>query len=201
MNSFFEAIQNRFSKDLISQISFQNELCTIIDFSKEKNIKILLLELSDYKMPVPEKLVGYECAALYFCLPAYWDLTDPTETNVNWMFHWLLKIKNHTIEKNTWLGDGHTYDCSKNVAHLSSTMKQNHFFISHPILLEEELKPLILNDKTIHFWSLIPIFGDEMDYKQSKGTVKFRKKLVSKGITEKLDEYRQSCLRNRWLFF
>jgi hypothetical protein len=80
-------------------------------------------------------------------------------------------------------------------------MKQNHFFISRPLYLEEELKPLIIDEKTVHFWALIPIFGDEMDYKQSKGTEKFRKKLISKGISEKLDEYRQSSLRNRWLFF
>jgi hypothetical protein len=67
--------------------------------------------------------------------------------------------------------------------------------------LEDELTPVQLEDKTIHFWALIPLFGDEMDYKQGKGTVKLKKKFLIKGVTEKLDEFRQSSLKNRWLFF
>jgi hypothetical protein len=40
-----------------------------------------------------------------------------------------------------------------------------------------------------------------MDYKQGKGTVKLKKKFLIKGITEKLDEYRQTSLKTRWNFF
>lgn len=201
MNSFQKALQNQNPESSISEINYQGELFTVLDLSKEKNVRVLSIDLSEFKMQVPEKISGFEFAVLYFCVPTYWDLSNPLDENVNWMFEWLLKIKNHTLQKNTWLGDGHTYDCSKNAIQLSETMKQNHFFISRPLYLEEELKPLIIDEKTVHFWALIPIFGDEMDYKQSKGTEKFRKKLISKGISEKLDEYRQSSLRNRWLFF
>jgi hypothetical protein len=201
MNSFQKALQNQNPESSISEINYQGELFTVLDLSKEKNVRVLSLDLSEYKMQVPEKILGFEYAVLYFCVPTYWDLSNSSDENVNWMFEWLLKIKNHTHQNNTWLGDGHTYDCSKNAIQLSETMKQNHFFISRPLYLEEELKPLIIDEKTVHFWALIPIFGDEMDYKQSKGTEKFRKKLISKGVSEKLDEYRQSSLRNRWLFF
>jgi hypothetical protein len=80
-------------------------------------------------------------------------------------------------------------------------MRQDHLLISNPIFLEDELTPVELEGKTIYFWALIPLFGDEMDYKQGKGTVKLKKKFLIKGVNEKLDEFRQSCLRNRWLFF
>ena len=80
-------------------------------------------------------------------------------------------------------------------------MKQNHFILSNPIELTEELSPLQVGDKTIHFLALIPIFADEMDYKQGKGTAKLYAKFALQNITEKLDHYRSTVLKSRWNFF
>jgi hypothetical protein len=62
------------------------------------------------------------------------------------------------------------------------------------------LVPAIINGKTIYFLAIIPIFEDEMDYKQGKGTQKLIKKLEGNGISEKLDDFRCTVLRSKWRF-
>lgn len=202
MNSFEQILASRFQHNKLTSILYEDNVFFLLDFTKEKGIKVLMTSsFHSYQMPVPEKLQGFEFGQLYFCIPEYWDLTYPEKKEVRWLFEWLIRVKNYTINNDTWLGDGHTYNCTKYGNQLSPNIRQDHLFISNPVLLEDELSPIELEDKTIHFWALIPLFGDEMDYKQGKGTVKLKKKFLIKGVTEKLDEFRQSCLKNRWLFF
>lgn len=171
----------------------------MLDLEVRGPISILMTNgLSDYKMPVPEKVEGREYNELFFCLPSYWEWEDMENARTNWVFKWIQRLSKHVIEKETWFGHGHTMPCGVDMESLSETMTQNHLFLSDPILLENELTPLQVGDKEIHFLGIIPIFSDEMDYKQSKGTFKFLQKLSSKGITEQLDDYRSTALKRSW---
>lgn len=186
MNSLLKALETRFSQEKINTIQYREESFYCIDLSKERNVTLIMTSrLNLYRMPIPEKLNGFEYGELYACLPAYWEVSDPNAEHVNWAFEWLLKIQNYTLDKQTWIGDGHTFDCSKHGKQISHAIKQNYFFISAPIYLETELEPLQIDNNTIHFWGLIPIFSDEIDFKQSKGTVKFKNRLISKGVSKK----------------
>ena len=169
MNLLLNALETRFGQETIKAIQFKGERFYSIDLSKEKSVKLLITSrLHEYQMPLPEKLNGYEFGELFACLPAYWDVTNPNDDNVNWAYEWLFKILTYTTEKQTWIGDGHTYDCTKYSNQLSQSLKQDHLFISSPMYLETELTPVQNENKTIHFWGIIPIFSDEMDFKQSK---------------------------------
>jgi hypothetical protein len=156
--------------------------------------------LSDIFMPVPEPEKGREHNELYFCLPSYWDLDDVKNPNMNWVFYWIQRMCRHIKEKNSWFGPGHTMACGMPFQNLSENMKCNHFFLNNPMLLENELQPFVSAEKTTYFLAIIPIFEDEMDYKQGKGTQKLIKKLMTNGITEKLDDFRCTVLRSRWSF-
>ena len=81
---------------------------------------------------------------------------------------------------------------------LSDTMKQNHFLLASPILLETELSTLRVGGRGVNFLAIIPIFGDEMDYKQGKGTYKFLRKLAGSNVNEKLDDFRATVLKSKW---
>lgn len=157
--------------------------------------------LSDFQMKVHEKHVGEEWKELYILIPSYWDLADEADVNMNWVFDWLTKLKNYVISNDTWLGHGHTLPTGKEMHPISPTMKQNHFMLSDPIELSEELATLEVDGKSIGFLALIPIFADEMDYKQGKGTAKLFAKFALQNITEKLDNYRSTVLKTRWNFF
>ncbi len=202
MGEFVERLEERFGKERIQQVPESIALdhpLLLLNLEKEANVTLLLTNgLSDYEMPLPEKAPQQPFNELYFCLPSYWDWNDFENPNFNWVFDWLQRLAVHVKEKQTWFGNGHTLQCGKEMTSLSTTMLQNHFFLSDPILLENEMRELPLKEKTVHFLSVIPIFPDEMDYKQGKGTLKLKEKLIGHGISEKLDDYRGTVLRSKW---
>lgn len=156
--------------------------------------------LSNYEMPVHEKYAGREHTELFFCLPSYWDVHEENNPNRNWPASWLVKLANHIKEKNGWFGPGHTIQCDKDFAPISETLKQNHFMLIDPILFKNEMAPLEVSGKKIHFLAGLPIYSDEMDYKQAKGTQKLLNKLERFKVTEKLDDWRENALKSRWKF-
>ena len=180
---------------------------------KESDIPLLILDvetktspvtvivtngLSNYKMPVPKSEAGLEYTELFFCLPSYWTWQDLDNPNSNWIFNWIQRLTKYVIEKESWFGHGHTMPAGSDMKPLSDTMKQNHFILINPLLLQEEMSPLEFEDKDVHFLAIVPIFADEMDYKQGKGTLKFLRRLINKGVSEKLDDYRYTTLKSKW---
>ena len=196
-----QALKARFGDSKVSTIHHDFGtflLITSVDFS---GTILMTSDFSTFKMNVHEKHLGEEFAELYFYLPNYWAIDDLTNPTMNWVFPWLKRIKDYVQNNNTWLGHGHTMPCGKEMSSLSSTMTQNHFIVSRPMVCEKQLQPLVIESKTIFFLAIIPLFPDEMDYKQGKGTVKLFDKFRHQGVTEKLDDYRKSVLKSKWKFF
>jgi hypothetical protein len=204
MSALVEAFISRFGKDNIQVIEPKNNEdypLAIISLNKRSPIKVLTtLGLSDYDQPVPEKFNSCKYVELYFCLPSYWDLDEGNAAMI-WVVEWLQKLAKHVVEKNTWFGEGHTIPNGNPAASFSATMQQKYMFLTKPIFLKEELTGFEIENKVIQFLGVLPIFEDEMDYKQGKGTYKLQKKFNDKGITELLDDYRMTCLKNKWRIF
>ncbi len=193
-------LEERFGRNNIEEIPGGEGDFPLLLISLDKSRgKILMTDgLRNYRMPVPEKEAGREYCELYFYLPSYWDIKDVSNPGSNWVFLWIRKLAKHLLEKQTWFGHGHTLFCGKDTNELSPTMKQNHFFIVNPIDLESELEPVSDQGHTVYFLAIVPIFADEMDFKQGKGTLKFIRKLITKGVSEKLDDFRSSSLKSKW---
>jgi hypothetical protein len=203
MSDLKHALQDRFGDHRVSEIPVkEGEIpLLIMDLELKTPVTVIMTNgLSDYKMPVPEKLEGEEYNELYFCLPSYWEWEDASNPQMNWVFEWIQRLAKYVVEKETWFGHGHTMPCGSNPKPLSSTMKQDHFFLMHPMLLESELETIQVGEKTIHFLAIVPIFLKEFEYKQSRGTFKFIQKLVNKGVSEKLDDFRDMVTKNKWRF-
>jgi hypothetical protein len=203
MSDLKHALQDRFGDHRVSEIPVkEGEIpLLIMDLELKTPVTVIMTNgLSDYKMPVPEKLEGEEYNELYFCLPSYWEWEDASNPQMNWVFEWIQRLAKYVVEKETWFGHGHTMPCGSNPKPLSSTMKQDHFFLMHPMLLESELETIQVGEKTIHFLAIVPIFLKEFEYKQSRGTFKFMQKLVNKGVSEKLDDFRDMVTKNKWRF-
>ncbi len=196
-----QALKAHFGDSNVSTIHHDFGTFLLITSSDFSGTLLMTSDFSTFKMNVHEKHVGEEFAELYFYLPNYWVINDLDNPNMNWVFPWLKRIKEYVQNNNTWLGHGHTMPCGKEMNSLSSTMTQNHFIISKPIAWEKHLQPLVVEEKTIFFLAVIPLFPDEMDYKQGKGTAKLFDKFRHQGVTEKLDDYRKSVLKSKWKFF
>lgn len=203
MTALQAALAHRFGEHRVSEIPTGEGEMPLLAMDLELNTPVTVIMtngLSDYKMPVPEKVAGREFNEIYFCLPSYWEWQELENPQMNWVFPWIQRLAKYVVEKETWFGAGHTIPCGKEMQELSESMKQNHFFLSDPLLLQEQLEPVQIDDKTVHFLAIIPIFPDEMDYKQGKGTFKFLQKLSNQGVTEKLDDFRSTVLRSKWRF-
>ena len=171
----------------------------MLDLELRSPVSVLMTNgLSDYKMPVPEKVEGREYNEIYFCLPSYWEWEDMDNPRTNWVFAWIQRLAKHVVEQNTWFGHGHTMPCGANMESLSETMLQNHLILIDPLLLENELTPVKVDGREINFLGILPMFSDEMDYKQSKGTFKMMQKFRNQGVTEQLDDFRATVLKRSW---
>lgn len=196
-----EELEKRFGAHRVMDVpTSESEMPLImLDLELRSPVSVLMTNgLSEYKMPVPEKVAGREYNELFFCLPSYWEWEDMDNPQTNWVFKWIQRLSKYVIEKETWFGHGHTMPCGANMEPLSLTMKQNHFFLTDPILLENELTPVRVGDHEVHFLGILPIFPDEMDYKQGKGTFKLMQKFRNKGVTEELDDFRATVLKRSW---
>lgn len=191
----------RFGQDNTSLINNEFGEFMLVVSNEFSGTLLLTTTFSDFKMNVHEKYKGEEYAELYFYLPSYWDLNTISNPTTDWVFPWLSRIQAYVKNNNTWLGHGHTMPCGKEMESLSTTMLQNHFIVAKPIACESFLQPLVMDDRTIHFLAIIPLFPDEMDYKQGKGTLKLFEKFRHQGVTEKLDDFRKSVLKSKWKFF
>ncbi|MCO5258978.1 MAG: suppressor of fused domain protein [Crocinitomicaceae bacterium] len=204
MSDLKKALEIRFGEHRVMEVpTSEGEMPLLaLDLESRSQVTVILTNgLSDYKMPVPEKINDRAFNELCFCLPSYWEWEDVDNPTMNWIFPWIQKLAKYVVEKETWFGHGHTIPSGKDLPPFSQTMKQNYLILADPILLENELKPLKVADKTIHFLTIIPIFEDEMDMKQEKGVFKFFKKFMDKGGTELLDDYRSSTLKSKWRLF
>ena len=190
-----EHLIKRFGEHRVSDVLIQeNEMpLLILDLELKSPVTVIVTNgLSAYKMPVDDKWKGREYNELYFCLPSYWEWEDTDNPRMIWVFYWIQRLAKFVVENKTWFGHGHTMPCGKDLNPLSTTMKQNHFMLSDPLLLEESMASIQLADKEIHFLSIIPLFKDEFNYKQSRGTFKFMQKLANSSITEKLQWYKHT---------
>lgn len=204
MSKLKEALINRFGEHRVMDVPVAEKEIPLLalDIESRSPVTVILTNgLSNYKMPVPEKLAGREYNELCFCLPSYWEWEDLENPSMNWIFPWLQKLSNHVIEKQTWFGHGHTIPNGKDLHSLSPTMLQNHLLLTEPILLENELQPIRVEGREINFLTIIPIFSDEMDFKQSKGTFKLVQRIENKGVNELLDDFRTTVMRGKWKIF
>lgn len=201
MTELHQHFINRFGEHRVFELpTLEGEIpLLLLELELRSPIKVLVTNgLSSYKMPVPDTLVGLEYNEIYFCLPSYWELEDISNPRMNWVFPWIQRLAKYVVDNKSWFGHGHTMPCGKEMSSLSETMKQNHLFLSNPILLEQELAPISIDGHSVQFLAIIPIFPDEMDYKQGKGTLKLMRKFLSNGITEMLDDFRGTVLRSKW---
>ncbi|MGV3631972.1 MAG: suppressor of fused domain protein [Bacteroidota bacterium] len=210
MTHLRQALSQRFGAENVHETRFESPdkpwlsaySFLVIEVQARSPIKILMTQgLSDYRMPVLEKFAGKEHNELFFCLPSYWDLNDHSNPEMNWVFDALFRLQQHALDKQTWFGTGHTIPFANPLRPVSEKMKQMYFFLNDPVFMAEQLKPLPVVNKMVHFLGVTPIFEDEFDYKIGKGTYKFQKKLDHQDVTELLDHYRSTVLKSKWRFW
>ena len=126
---------------------------------------LVIIGLRAHWMNVPSELEKYKWEKCEWVkdLPADWNIKS-NEEKWYWPIRWLKIIARCPIDKNTWIGYGHTLgdgDCfDESVKFTSIVLVKG---------LEEDLR--LSNDKKINFYKLIPLYPEELDYKMAKGDI------------------------------
>lgn len=196
-----EALKHRFGENRVRVLTETTEGLGLIllNLELQSPVKVLMTNgLRFYDQPVPDTGKNAQRVELFFCLPSYWEEEDLDNPNFNWIYDWIQRIPAFVKEKNTWIGHGHTFSIGEERKQLSPNMKQDHLLIAKPLLLEDHLMPIECSEGEVQPLAIIPIFSDEWDYKQGKGTLKLLRKLQSKGVDETLDDFRTTVLKSKW---
>lgn len=199
-----ENVSKVFGASKVSSILKIDEETSVlaIDLSDTKRVQLLMTNgLSSHHMNVPEHLKSQNRCEIYFCVPSYWEVLMNHNPTTNWILNWLGLIVNYIKSNNIWIGPGHTLKCGADKLPLSPTMKQEYFVFSQPILMLDEFSEIKKLNGEINVFSIIPLFEKEFEYKQRKGIEKFTQKMISVGISEKLDEFRSPIIKRSRLFF
>ena len=117
---------------------------------------------------------------LYFLLPDYWSFDLIQQKNHEWMFVTLRKLKCFVVEQKTFYAEGHTMPANKDLAELSSQLKQTYLMLCNPIYVQDELSPITSGSKEVSFLGYFPF--SETNFIISKLLERISLYLYSKAI-------------------
>jgi hypothetical protein len=158
--------------------------------------------MSDRAMTVPPECEDLRHAELMLSLPADWPLTrEAFENEANyWPMRLLKMLARFPHEYETWLGWGHTIPNGDPAEPFSDGTKLCCALLLSPVLVPEGFSELKIDDeRTVHFYSLIPIYKEEMDFKLEKGTDALVERFIEHQVTELLNPNRPNvCKKKGW---
>jgi hypothetical protein len=127
--------------------------------------------MSDLPMTTPAGIEDHQFAELSICLPPEWPLEDNDLKNEKnyWPVRWLKQLARFPHEYSTWLGWGHTIPNGDPAQPFSKETKLNTMLLLPSILFEPRFHELQLENKTIRFYTLYPLYSEEVQLKMDKG--------------------------------
>ena len=158
--------------------------------------------MSDRPMNAPEQVADFKYAELMLCLPPEWPLDDNSlkDPKNYWPVYLLKMLARFPHKFNTWLWWGHTMPNGDPAGPYADNTKLCCALLLSPVRCEEGFETLEISpEKTIHFFSIIPIYQEELDVKLEKGAEALCELFDKHGINELLDVKRVNvCKKRGW---
>jgi hypothetical protein len=170
LDDFFDSAEILVLHEKISEVIHSDVY--IVKPADHRNYHLLLTcGMSALAMKVPDDLDYLKFAEITMLLPPDWNLNydESVDENNYWPIRALKQLSKYPHLNHSWFGYGHTVPLDK-------TNKVDHTFDSI-ILLKSMLLPanftyIETNEKEVYFYSAIPIYKEELEYKLEKGTNK-----------------------------
>lgn len=172
--------------------------------------KLITSGMSDMPMNVPKGYEHLRYAELCILLPVDWKLEARSyalmeevfsdERNY-WPVRWLKNIARFPHEFNTWIGAYHTMPNGQDADPFADNTELGCMFIYPSIMLPQEFSTLSVSEnKLINFYSLYPIYKEEMNYKLEKGSEALLDKFENNNVSEIVNVSRaNTCIRKKFL--
>ena len=101
-------------------------------------------------------------------------------------------------EYDTWLGWGHTVPNGDPPVPFADNTRLCCALLLQPLLMPPEFAELKVDDeKTVHFYSLVPLYPEEVDFKLRQGVEALVERFDAGEVTELLDVRRANVCKGR----
>jgi len=167
-------------------------------------ITLFTTGMSDRPMMVPEEAVGVEgaerveYAEVFVHLPANWLLDEKSMKLEAWYWplRWLKILARLPHEFETWLSHGHTVPHGDPPTPVAPNTKLCCMMLVEPWWMPEEFRTLTLPDgRVIHFYAMVPLLRDEVEFKLEEGAEELIEKMRERGEGEVVEAGRKSVLK------
>ncbi|WP_379953053.1 suppressor of fused domain protein [Dokdonia sp. R78006] len=158
--------------------------------------------MSDKAMNTPEDVIDCDYAEISICLPASWKISeeDFKDENNYWPIRWLKQIARFPHEYNTWVGYGHTIPNGNPAEPFAPNTQLNTMVLLPTIVFKEDFHSLKLANKTIDFYTLIPLYSEEVNVKIKKGVEALFDGFDKHAVTDILELNRPNTAKRKKLF-
>jgi hypothetical protein len=156
--------------------------------------------MSDKPMTVPNGAEEFRYAEVMLCLPDDWPISEEAfkdERNY-WPVRLLKATARFPHEYDTWVCFGHTVTNGNPPEPYHPSAKFDGILLSVPMLVEKEFWTLDTPEKKIRFYSIIPLYSQEMDFKVKQGADTLIDKLCELEISELLNIKRKNVCKRGW---
>ena len=127
--------------------------------------------MSDKAMNTPEDVENCDYAELSICLPRDWKVSeeDFKKDENYWPISCLKYLARFPHEYNTWLSYGHTIPHANPAEPFADNTELNTMVLLPSVVFGEEFQTLKLKNKTIDFYTIVPLYTEEVNLKMKKG--------------------------------
>lgn len=152
----------------------------------------------------PELPPDWRHAELLVSLPTEWKLSaEAFEDERNyWPVRALKQLARLPHEYGTWLGYGHTVPNGDPPEPYADNTKLSGMIVLPPLSLPESVHRLQRpSGDVVRFWSLVPLYAEEMDFKLKEGSDALLEKLDEAGVGDVVDPSRRNVVAKKlWPF-
>ena len=156
--------------------------------------------MSEIPMNVPPGAEEWQYAELIVTLPPDWELSQESfkdERNY-WPIRWLKTLARFPHDFATWLSHGHSIPTGDPSVPVCEGSNLNGFLILTPLIAGKGMVQLTVSPtQTIHFYSLVPVYQEEMDFKLQQGCDALLKKFDQFHVTDLIDPRRTNVITGR----
>ncbi|GIU52444.1 hypothetical protein TUM4438_45190 [Shewanella sairae] len=173
--------------------------------TKERPFHTLVTSgMSDLQMSVPEDVNSTRYMELMVTLPENWEIDDESFKDEKW--YWPVRqlkfLARFPHKFETWLAWGHTIPNGDPAEPFADNTKLSGTIILPSVNVPEEFWSLeISKDKVIEFFSIVPLYDEEMTLKLNKGSDPLLEKFDKYGISDLIITERKNVATNRFSIF
>lgn len=172
------------------------DICVIPPSEDRHYYTLVTLGMGAHRMNVPEELAEYklERAELMMALPPDWKLGEQ-EDSWYWPIRQLKTAARLPLQNDTWLGWGHSIDNREPYA--ENTGLCGVMLVGPQTSRDKEAGVCsISRQEEVNFYHLIPLYREEMEFKQTNGTEALLDRMEK--VSFILDPSRPSVVERPW---